>query len=242
MGATLGAAFAGALINLLHIPVSAPAFAMVGMGAMVGGGTGAAMTAVTKIFEMTRNYDIVPPMILAVGASLATRRLLSRENIYTLKLIRRGHPVPRCLHVNMFLVQSAGDVMEVDAPILPADTRLDEFLSRPENKDAIRHVVVTREGRIFGVIRINTRIRAPLAETQGSLTLGMIARKDFTIVREGEAMFDVIIRMSRKKATMALVVSAQASRAAPRPNHILGVITKEHVADSVARLVNIYPG
>ncbi len=242
MGATLGAAFAGALASLLHISVSAPAFAMVGMGAMVGGGTGAAMTAVTMIFEMTRNYDIVLPMILAVGASLATRRLLSRENIYTLKLIRRGHPVPRGLHANMFLVQAARDVMETDVPILPAESRLDEFLLRPENKGAIRHVVVTREGRIFGVLRINTRIRSPQAQAQSGVTLGAVAQKNFTIVREGEAMFDVITRMSRKDATMALVVSAQAGKAPPRPGHILGVITKEHVADSVARSVNIYPG
>ncbi len=121
MGATLGGAFAGLLVQLLHVPVNVPAFAMVGMGAMVGGGTGAAMTAVTMIFEMTRDYNIVLPMILAVGASLATRRLLSRENIYTLKLIRRGHPVPRGLHANMFLVQSAKDVMETDVPILPAE-------------------------------------------------------------------------------------------------------------------------
>ena len=94
MGATLGGAFAAALARV-GIPASAPAFAMVGMGAMVGGGTGAAMTAVTMIFEMTRDYDIVLPMILAVGGSLATRRLLSRENIYTAKLTRRGQPVPR---------------------------------------------------------------------------------------------------------------------------------------------------
>ncbi|HYZ42130.1 MAG TPA: chloride channel protein, partial [Stellaceae bacterium] len=48
MGATLGGAFASALIDL-HVPldINVPAFAMVGMAAMVGGGTGAAMTAVT---------------------------------------------------------------------------------------------------------------------------------------------------------------------------------------------------
>ena len=34
---------------------------------MVGGGTGAAMTAVAMIFEMTRDYDIVMPLILAVA-------------------------------------------------------------------------------------------------------------------------------------------------------------------------------
>lgn len=132
--------------------------------------------------------------------------------------------------------------METDVPILPAESRLDEFLLRPENKGAIRHVVVTREGRIFGVLRINTRIRSPQAQAQSGVTLGAVAQKNFTIVREGEAMFDVITRMSRKDATMALVVSAQAGKAPPRPGHILGVITKEHVADSVARSVNIYPG
>src|SRR6202161_64424 len=71
MGATLGACFASGL-TALGFPgqLSVPAFAMVGMGAMVGGGTGAVMTAITITFEMTRDYDIVMPMILAVATSL----------------------------------------------------------------------------------------------------------------------------------------------------------------------------
>ena len=62
MGATLGGGFA-ALLNAAGFPValSVPAFAMVGMGAMVGGGTGAVMTAVVMIFEMTLDYSIVMP-------------------------------------------------------------------------------------------------------------------------------------------------------------------------------------
>jgi chloride channel protein, CIC family len=47
------------------------------MAAMVGGATGAAMTAVTMIFEMTRDYDIVMPMIVAVALSIGIRRVLS---------------------------------------------------------------------------------------------------------------------------------------------------------------------
>ena len=69
----MGAAFAG-LISARRsraCRLNLPAFAMVGMGAMVGGGTGAAMTAVTMIFEMTRDYDIVLPMILAVAVASA---------------------------------------------------------------------------------------------------------------------------------------------------------------------------
>lgn len=241
MGATLGGAFAGLLVQFLHVPVDVPAFAMVGMGAMVGGATGAAMTAVTMIFEMTRDYNIVLPMILAVGASLATRRLLSRENIYTLKLIRRGHPVPRGLHANMFLVQSAKDVMETDVPILPAEMSFDEFLRLPENKGAIRHIAVIHGNRIIGVARINTGIRQQLAPTQTGVTLGDVARKDFTIVQAGDAVFDVIRRMSRRGVTMALVVDVPNKRTIPRPSQIRGVITKEHVADSVAKTVSLYP-
>jgi CIC family chloride channel protein len=240
MGATLGGAFASLLANVAHISVSIPAFAMIGMGAMVGGGTGAAMTAVTMIFEMTRDYEIVLPMILAVGASLATRRLLSRENIYTAKLIRRGHPVPRGLHANMFLVQSAKDVMETDVPVLDAKAWLDEFLLLPENNGAIRHLVIVRDGRIFGVLRVNTGMRQRLAKRGTGVTLGEVAQKNFTIVREADAMFSVITRMSRRDAAMALVLSRDAGRS-PRPEHIRGVITKEHIAESVARTVQIYP-
>jgi hypothetical protein len=47
--------------------------------------------------------------------------------------------------------------------------------------------------------------------------------------------------MSRRGAAMALVVTTGSDRAIPRPQHIRGIITKEHVADSVARTVPIYP-
>ena len=128
------------------MPLSIPAFAMVGMGAMVGGGTGAVMTAVTMIFEMTRDYDIVMPMILAVAISVGVRRLLSRENIYTLKLVRRGRAMPKALHANMFLVRHAQEVMDPNVLVLPADTSFDAFLREHEAQGRLQHVVVTQQG------------------------------------------------------------------------------------------------
>ena len=82
MGATLGGAF-GVLVKLF-VPVDGlgvTTCAIIGMAAMVGGGTGAAMTAVTMIFEMTRDYDLVMPSIIAVALAIGVRRLLSAENI-----------------------------------------------------------------------------------------------------------------------------------------------------------------
>jgi CIC family chloride channel protein len=212
---------------------------MVGMGAMVGGGTGAAMTAVTMIFEMTLDYHIVLPMILAVAAALGVRRAFSRENIYTAKLVGRGHVIPKALHANMFLVRAAKDVMERDFLVVPGELGLDAFLRQPEHQGAMRHVIVTDGNRIAGVVRINTALRGGV---DAAVTLGDVARRDFTLVREGDVAFDVIQRLWRKGGAMALVVPAGAARFhVPRSADIIGVITKEHVADAIAGGIQVYP-
>jgi CIC family chloride channel protein len=240
MGATLGGGFAAlAGVAFPGLSISLPAFAMVGMGAMVGGGTGAAMTAVTMIFEMTLDYHIVLPMILAVAAGLGVRRALSRENIYTAKLVGRGHVIPKALHANMFLVRAAKDVMERDFLTVPAELGLDAFLRQPGHNGAMRHVVVTDGNRIAGVVRINTALRSGVAP---GVTLGDVARRDFTVVREADVAFDVIQRMWRKGGAIALVVRAGATRLhVPRTGDIIGVIGKEHVADAIASGIQMYP-
>jgi chloride channel protein, CIC family len=239
MGATIGGAFA-ATLSALHLPLALniPSFAMVGMGAMVGGGTGAVMTAVAMIFEMTRDYDIVLPMILAVALSVGVRRLLSRETIYTLKLFRRGHVVPEALHTNMFLVRRAREVMDTDVVLAPAEMSFDAFLSQPDHHGRMRHLAVVEKNRIVGVLRVNTALRRASAAAPGSATLRDIASREFTFVRENDIVFDVIQRIWRKHAVMALVVRGSG---VPRPADVVGVITKEHVADSVASSVKMYP-
>jgi chloride channel protein, CIC family len=239
MGATLGGAFA-ALWNAAGLPIqlSVPAFAMVGMGAMVGGGTGAVMTAVTMIFEMTLDYSIVMPMIVAVAMSIGARRVLSSETIYTLKLVRRGRAIPKARHANMFLVRSAREVMDADIQVLPAEASFDDYLRQPEHAGRLRYVVVTDKGHLFGVIRVNTGLRRGLESANTGVSLGDVANRNFTVVREDETAFDVIRRMWRRKAIMAVVVRG---RGVPRGSDVAGVITKEHVADSVADSVKAYP-
>jgi CIC family chloride channel protein len=239
MGATLGAAFAAALQAVgFPLLISIPAFAMVGMGAMVGGGTGAVMTAVTMTFEMTRDYDIVMPMILAVATSVGVRRLLSKENIYTLKLVRRGRNLPKALHANMFLVRFAREVMDPDVLVLPAQDSFDRLLQDHAGERRFRHIVVIRNDRLYGVIRVNTALRRGLEGADTGVTLGDVASRDFTIVTEDVVAADVIERMWRKRAVMAVVVRG---RGTPRGADVVGIITKEHIADSVASSLSIYP-
>jgi CIC family chloride channel protein len=239
MGATLGGGFA-ALLNTAGLPIhlSVPAFAMVGMGAMVGGGTGAVMTAVTMIFEMTLDYSIVMPLIVAVALSIGARRVLSRETIYSLKLVRRGRAIPKARHANMFLVRSAREVMDTDIQVLPAQASFDDYLRQPEHAGRLRHVVVTDKGHIYGVIRVNTGLRRGLESAHTGVSLRDVASRNFTVVGENEAVFDVIRRMWRRGAIMAVVVRG---RRIPRGGDVAGVITKEHVADSVADSVKAFP-
>jgi CIC family chloride channel protein len=239
MGATLGGGFAALLNTFLPLQLSIPAFAMVGMGAMVGGGTGAVMTAVTMIFEMTRDYSIVMPMIVAVAMSTGTRRMLSRETIYTLKLVRRGRAIPKARHANMFLVRPAREVMDTDIQVLSKDASFDDYLRQPEHAGRLRHVVVTDKGHIYGVIRVNTGLRRGLEGAHTGLSLGDVASRNFTVVGEDETAFDVIRRIWRRNAIMAVVVRGR--RGVPRGSDVAGVITKEHVADSVADSVKAYP-
>ena len=238
MGATLGGAFgafAAAIFPSLNLSI--PAFAIVGMAAMVGGGTGAAMTAVTMIFEMTRDYDIVMPMIVAVAISIGIRRVLSPENIYTIKLVSRRHFIPKALHANMFLVHQARDVMDRDILLLPTDMSFDDFLRRPDHKGKLRHVVVTQDDRIAGVLRVNTGIRHGLENAYTGVTLDDVASREFTIAHEQDIMFGVIGRMWQRGAIMVVVVRGNGK---PLAADVLGVITKEHVADSVAFSVRPY--
>jgi CIC family chloride channel protein len=238
MGATLGGAFGALATNLFPwLNLSIPAFAMIGMAAMVGGGTGAAMTAVTMIFEMTRDYDIVMPMIIAVAVSIGIRRVLSRENIYTIKLVSRRHFIPKALHANMFLVHQARDVMDRDILLLPTSMSFDAFLRQPKHEGKIRHVVVVGDERVVGVLRVNTGIRQGLESAYTGVTLDDVASREFIIAHEEDIMFGVIGDMWRRGAMMVVVVSGNGAALA---SNVLGVITKEHVADSVALSVRPY--
>ena len=102
----------------------------------------------------------------------------------------------------------------------------------------MRHIVVTKDGRLHGVLRINTGLRRGLETARTEITLGDVASRHFIVVGEEAIVFDVIERLWRKRGSMAIVVKG---RGVPRGDDVVGIISKEHVADSVAASVQIYP-
>ncbi|MFI5660896.1 chloride channel protein [Streptomyces sp. NPDC051684] len=91
IGAMLGAAFGAGAHGLFPGSAGAVgAYALVGMGATFAGASRAPITAVVILFELTGEYSIILPLMLAIVLATTTGRVLSRDTIYTLKLRRRG--------------------------------------------------------------------------------------------------------------------------------------------------------
>jgi CIC family chloride channel protein len=91
MGAMLGGAF-GMLVDAVAPAWTGPpgAYALVGMAAVFGGAAHAPVTAILILFEMTGDYAIILPLMLATVVSTLVTCALSPESIYSLKLVRRG--------------------------------------------------------------------------------------------------------------------------------------------------------
>ena len=231
LGATLGGAFGALLLPWLpnaHFTVSD--FAVVGMASMVGGATGAAMTAIVMIFEMTRDYNIIVPMILAVSLAIGVRRILSAENIYTIKLAWRGHYIPKDRHSNMFLVRHVNETMSSDLIVMASDISLHDALKKLRAEEKPKsHIIVAHEGRVRGIVPISHPLLA-LEEVRGTGTLGELADSSFVYARPDESMFDLFRSMSRHNAERALVVDHEG---VPAPEDIKGIVSKRRIADSV---------
>lgn len=99
-GACLGAACGhGCQMLLPDLKIDVVTFALAGMAAMVGASTGAVLTAVVMLQEMTYDNNVILPVLVTTIVAAAVRKLISPESIYTLKLIRRGHVVPDSLQM-----------------------------------------------------------------------------------------------------------------------------------------------
>jgi CIC family chloride channel protein len=204
-----------------HLGFGPIQFAIIGMAAIVGGGTGAAMTAILMIFEMTGDYTTIVPVILAVAAAVGTRRVIMEDNIYTMKLTRRGQYIPKERHSHMFTIRKAGDVM---APIAGRLRLADLPAVAPGSPRLLSEhyaVVEDAQGRFQGVIA---------ADGSGAPLPGASVERSFTVIREGDFLQALLTRMARRDARMAVVLR---ERGPLRAHRVAGVVPREGLADAI---------
>jgi CIC family chloride channel protein len=152
IGAMLGGAFGhGASMLFPELGISPGAYAVVGMGVVFAGGTWAAMSAILILFEMTHDYGLILPMMVAcVTATLVAKRL-SPDNIYTLKLRRRGIDLDESAAPGLAHLQ-VQDVMTSEPQTIPADMPLSALLRRVERAGHSGFPVVDEDGGLQGLI------------------------------------------------------------------------------------------
>jgi CIC family chloride channel protein len=229
LGATLGGAFA-LVVGLIfpHAGLTVPSAAIVGMAAMVGAGTGGVMTAIVMVFEMTRDYAIIVPVIVSVAVAAGIRRTLIGETIYTIKLRHRGHRIPKERHINLYLVKQAQDIMERRFIVAKAGTTLREAIVTEDTAD-LPAIVVEHEGRIIGLIPPRSGLWLE-SRTNPDLLVERFAERRMVICRDQDLLSLALARLRRHQSGAAIVFRG-AHR--PRIGDIVGIITKRAIADAV---------
>jgi CIC family chloride channel protein len=161
MGSMLGSSF-GQVVNQLFPSITAPAgaYALVGMAAFFSGAAHAPVTAILILFEMTGDYRIILPLMLATVISTLVARLLDRESIYTLKLTRRGVHLEYGQDIDVMQGVQVGEIMttEVDA-VAPEDslTSLAKAFARTHHHG---FPVLDSQGDLEGMVTIQDFERA----------------------------------------------------------------------------------
>jgi chloride channel protein, CIC family len=151
VGAMLGEAFGLALHTADPALAPSPgAFALIGMGAVFAAAARTPITAVLIMFELTGEYQIILPLMLAIALATGVSKLISRDTIYTRKLLRRGidlHAPDRAL-ARILVAAAAGPL---PAPLAP-QTGLSDLTARFAADGSTALPVVDEAGRLLGVV------------------------------------------------------------------------------------------
>lgn len=168
IGGTLGTALAIAADAVWFTDLEPASYAMVGMAATFAAVARAPLTAIIMVFEITGNYTLVLPLMLAASLASFLADRVHPDSVYTMPLTRRGVHLVQNEDVDLLDTVTVGEVMTVLDETLSPDMTIAEaahFL------DVSRHhgmPVVERDGNLAGVI---TLLDIALAEGDPDKTL-----------------------------------------------------------------------
>lgn len=119
----------GAFIGTLVTPISSTSIAtygVIGMGAGFAGAARLPLSAVLIIVEMTGQYSLILPLMLATAFATVVSRFLSRKTIFTEKLARRGANLDDPVYSTLMASRTAKQFMSEPPLVLSQDTTISE--------------------------------------------------------------------------------------------------------------------
>lgn len=197
MGAMVGGTF-GQIANHLFPAVTAPsgAYALVGMAAFFSGTAHAPVTAILILFEMTGDYRIILPLMLATVVSTMVSRLISPESIYTLKLTRRGVHLQEGKDIDVMQTLKVGEAMTTEVDIVHLDMSLDELALAFEETHHHGFPVLDDQEHLAGIVTLRDLERATNTGSLEGKTVADIATTTSLIVAyEDEPMWSALRKL-----------------------------------------------
>ncbi len=223
IGAAFGGAF-GVIVNMLFPAMSAPypAYALVGMAAVFSATSRASLTSIVMLFEMTRNYNIILPLMFACVVADVAAWLLYPDTIYTKKLSLRGVRVDQDLGFNVLRTRFVSDAMTRKVQSVPQSLPVEKVQEEILQTGHQGFPVVDKDGRLLGIITGKDVIQA--MKDDPKLPAITVAHHQLAVTYPDETLDDAWERMGELGIGHLPVVSRN------DPSKIVGFITKGDIA------------
>lgn len=225
MGAMLGGAVGTLLDAVSPFPTAGPgAYALVGMGTLFAGIVRAPMTSVFMIFEITQDYQILVPLMIANLLSFVISRRYQPVPIYHALLRQDGIHLPSSPGYAERGIRTARDLMSPASADVSADGSIAQALdaARASGRPAC---LVGSGVHVVGVVSVD-RLAEAAAEGRGQEAVGTLLDDAFVHVHRDHPLDVVLDRFNESPGVLPVVSRRDIGR-------LEGVV----VLDDIARLL-----
>ena len=229
IGAMAGTAF-GTVIHSVFPGISGPAggYGLAGMAAVFSGAAWAPITAILMIFEMTQDYSLILPLMLTVVVSTGMSHFLMRENIYSLKLARRGIDLRRIRRADPADAVRIKQVMAEGYPTVKTDFLAKDLPSEFERLRVHGLPVMDAEGNLEGVVTA-TDVERALLEGSDTATVGEIASRSLVVAHPDQTLGEMMETLGAQDVGYIPVVDPQ------QPKRFLGMVRRQDIIRAYAK-------
>ena len=217
IGACAGFLFAYGINYFFGMDLNTTTYVLVGMGAVLGGVNSIPISAILIIFEMTKNYTFILPLMLAVILSTTIVQVFMKGSIHMKHLEREGYKISSGRETNILRSIFVEDVMKDDVFLLAENTSIGDLIQRLMNEPHATFYTINEDKHLVGTITEN-ELRPIITEYQHireTLIAGDIARPevntvfksddlDHTLKLFGSSNVDQLPVVSRKNPLKAI--------------------------------------
>jgi CIC family chloride channel protein len=207
LGAMLGGAVGTVAQSLFPGHVASPgAYALVGMGASFAGIVRAPMTSVVMIFETTRDYAVIVPLMISNLVSFFISSRLQRQPIYEVLAYQDGIHLPTAESRTMSSQRRVIHAMRPADEILPAEMTAQEALEKVR-ASALRAWPVSNQRGVVGIITISTLKKAAADGLAHTKLIDLVERREFPHLHSDHSLAVALERMGAAGVDALPVVS-----------------------------------